>query len=958
MRTMLLLALCLTACNGDVEEKEDCTFDRFEDLDGDGFGGAAFVGCASDGIAQGGDCDDQDPERNPNAVEVCDGIDNDCDGASDDLDANIDPASQIEVFVDADADGWGQALPTLACGLGPGLASQAGDCDDSDPDRHPDAIEVCDELDNDCDGLADEADDSLQGAPAAWADADGDGTGDPSQPVVWCEVLPNTASNDTDCDDTLASRAPGNPEICDGLDNDCDNLVDEQDDSLQGGLTAWFDSDGDGAGDPASPVITCIPRPGIVLNDRDCDDTWASAAPGNPEICDGIDNDCDGSTDDADPNLLLITRTGWHEDLDGDGFGNPLSGVLACAPPASHVADGSDCDDEDPDAYPGAAEVCDGIDNDCDRITDDADPDLVGGVEVMADDDGDGFGVLGLSAFVCEPPLDLVLEGDCDDEDAASYPGAPEICDKADNDCDGLIDDDDGDVDLSTGRIFYVDDDDDGYGVDTLTITQCWIPVGYTPQLGDCDDTDRSLHPLAYEICDGIDNNCSGLVDDDDPALAAWINGSTGYFADLDGDGYGDPAAPWNQCGAPGPGFVDNADDCDDTNSSVFVRGDADGDGFFACDPNPTLADCDDSDGNVFPGQVELCNDVDDDCDGHPDVMTGGGDTVALGCDLCPEASTYNPSANIVTETYNPCVLDPAAQNLCADGVSYVDTHDDGQRLHKVIYRTDLTSWRDELFLFFPPGKGQNNRNITQWAAHVGYKVINLGYDNEAKLSDLCAGLPSPCYGPIREETHYGTDATAALDIGPADSVEGRLGTLLAHLDATYPGMGWSNHIDTDGTPRWATIIPVGWSNGSGTAAYAARESRVPAAVMIGGPTEPSDNGQVAAWITDEVWATPSCALNGLYHTEEIHPYGLETWQQAWLAMGIDNTVEIDLDTEPYPTWHPAAQNHHTTTFFMGADHCTPHKATAFDQCMDTAALVAPYMHFFCELPLDATCDQ
>jgi hypothetical protein len=734
-------------------------------------------------------------------------------------------------------------------------------------------------------------------------------------------------------------------------------LTDADDDSLEPPVPAWLDADGDGFGDPANPVAFCSPQPGMVLNDSDCDDTRQSVAPGNPEVCDGLDNDCNGLTDDDDPSRLFGSTGRWYEDLDGDGFGNPFVGARACAQPPSHVAESGDCDDTNPDVSPGAPEVCDGLDNDCDGIPEDADPDLVGGFEILIDSDGDGVGSADNTTMVCEMPSDPVVDDtDCDDFNADTFPGAVEICDKADNDCDGLIDDDDADVDLTTGRIFYVDDDDDGYGVDTITILQCWMPLGFTPQDGDCDDADRSAHPLSYELCDGVDNNCSGLVDDDDPELAYWLYEADGYFQDADGDGYGDRAVPWQACGTPTSGWVLNADDCDDTNSTVWTPMDADGDGFLACDPDPALADCNDGDNTIFPGQVELCNDIDDDCDGHPDIPGAGGDTVALGCDLCPDPDAFDPAV-IALETYNPCVLDPAVSNLCADGVYFVDTHTEGERLHKVLYRTDLTEWRDELFVFFPPSKGNNNRNITHWAADVGYKVINLGYDNELKLIDQCGEQPDPCYGPLREETHYGVDATPTIDIGPADSVEGRLATLLAHLEATQPGMGWGTHLDTDGTPLWESIIPVGWSNGSGSAAFAAREARVPASVFIGGPNDPIEGGLASEWVVDATWATPPCALHGIYHSEEIGEFTIDEWQMTWLGMGMDNSVEIDIDRQPYPTWDPTAQIHHTESIVMGADHCRPHKATAFDQCMDVEVLQRPYTNLFCELPLDATCE-
>ena len=207
------------------------------------------------------DCDDADAGINPGMAEIpYDGVDNDC-----------DPTSP-----DDDLDGDGV----------PG----AEDCDDGDPAVYPGAVEVCDGLDQDCNGRVD--DDPSDGL-SAYLDADGDGFGDPDIDTVLCEITSGWAANDDDCDDSDGTLSPAAIEICDGVDQDCDGVIDDDVPTLSG----WLDADGDGFGDPASPVSGCEQLG--VGNDDDCDDSDATVYPGALELQDGQDNDCDAEADEA-----------------------------------------------------------------------------------------------------------------------------------------------------------------------------------------------------------------------------------------------------------------------------------------------------------------------------------------------------------------------------------------------------------------------------------------------------------------------------------------------------------------------------------------------------------------------------------------------------------------------------------------------------------------------------------
>lgn len=312
------------------------------------------------------------PHKGPVAIFLgC--LDEDADGvcAEEDCDdADSAAPALLRIYPDADGDGFGvDAGLVTTCATMAGYVELGGDCDDGDNTIHPGAIEVCDavDADEDCNGVADDADPATAGGLTVHLDFDGDGYGNASESRVHCDLVAPFVIDGTDCDDRRSSVHPGAQEFCDpdDRDQDCDGLADDADASPLGRVVFHVDADGDGYGTSVL-VLGCDLATGRSGESGDCDDTDPWVHPGAVEVCDAadIDESCDGLADDDDP-----SATGLHvyyEDLDGDGYGS-TNLVYACDLSAGATARGGDCDDGDPSIHPTAVEViADGIDQNCD----------------------------------------------------------------------------------------------------------------------------------------------------------------------------------------------------------------------------------------------------------------------------------------------------------------------------------------------------------------------------------------------------------------------------------------------------------------------------------------------------------------------------------------------------------------------------------------------------------------
>ncbi|EKD41211.1 MAG: hypothetical protein ACD_73C00801G0001, partial [uncultured bacterium] len=531
-------------CNRTVDEGVTHTY--FEDRDEDGYGNPSVtkVACTQPAgyVTNNTDCNDTNTAIHPGVTDNCDGIDNDCSSVT------LDGSGDLTIGTSCDgADADLCKSGKFACTSGAKIC--AGDAN---------ILEVCDGKDNNCNGSIDEGVGNTY-----YQDSDTDSFGNPSVPKTACTKPAGYVTDKTDCDDGKAAIKPTATEICDGVDNNCNNQIDE------GVKTTYYaDYDGDGYGSPAT-TTACTKPVGYVDKGGDCNDSLASMHPGATEICNGnVNDDCDITNAEGSGDPLKGTA------CDGSDADKCLKGTYAC------ISGVETCTND-----VNIPEVCNGVDDDCDGVTDNG---LVNKTYYQ-DLDGDGFGNTSVTLSKCAPPAGYVEKGgDCDDTNKLISPSATEICDTKDNNCSGTVDE-------GVTKTYFVDNDKDTYGNPLVKATACVPPAGYVTDNTDCSDGIANIHPGAAESCNGLDDDCDGTIDE-----GVALTGKVCI------------AGIWTWCGDGTKQSLEGCDDgntvtetcdtygssctvCDSTCKSITVNGPKCGDGVIqtpeACDGTAGIRD-------------------------------------------------------------------------------------------------------------------------------------------------------------------------------------------------------------------------------------------------------------------------------------------------------------------------------------------------------------------------------
>ncbi len=594
----------------------------YADSDGDNFGNAnatqASCTVPVGYVLNATDCNDNNASINPSASEVCNTFDDDCDGLVN------EGVSFVTYFADLDGDGFGNPNNSQsACSPVIGFVTNSADCNDSNTLVNSGAIELCNLIDDNCNGQVNEG----LVFSNYYIDSDLDGYGAGAAINSCTPIFGNYVTNNLDCNNSNANIRPNAMEICNGIDENCNNLIDD-------GLTFinyYLDSDGDGYG-AGTAINSCSNLgAGYSTNNTDCNNNNPNIRPNAVETCNAIDDNCNNLIDDG------ITFVNYYLDTDGDGYGAGTAINSCSSLGAGYVTNNSDCNNTSAAIRPGATEICNTIDDNCNNLIDDG----LTFVNYYIDTDSDGFGA-GTPTNSCSSlgAGYATNSTDCNNNNPNIHPNAIEICNAIDDNCNNLIDDG------LTFVNYYLDTDSDGFGAGTAT-NSCSNPgSGYVTNNTDCNNNNPNIRPNAIETCNTIDDNCNALINEGLVFLT--------YYLDADSDGY--YLSSMSACSSQGVNYT----------TAMGI-----------------LGDCNDANPGINLGALDICgNGIDEDCNGidpicivpgctnpiasnfNPLANLENGSCIIYGC-LDVNADNYNPLANTNDEgcIYYGCI-DPFANNF------------------------------------------------------------------------------------------------------------------------------------------------------------------------------------------------------------------------------------------------------------------------------------------------------